>query len=136
MRKKVPVAEIMTRSPQTVHFGMKLSAVQQTMASGGFHHVPIVSGTELLGMISTTDLLRAAAETGDPGMTNGTLDHAPSIGETMSAGLTTVGPHDSIRHAAELLSRGQFHALPVVEGRDLVGIVTSTDLIRYLIAQY
>ncbi len=136
MRKNVPVAEIMTRSPQTVHFGMKLSTVRHTMETGGFHHVPIVSGTELVGMVSTTDLLRAAVESGDPTMTDGTLDRASSIAETMSAGLTTVGPHDSVRHAAELLSTGRFHALPVVEGRELVGIVTSTDLIRYLNAQY
>lgn len=136
MRKNVPVAEIMTRNPRAVHFGMPLSDVRHAMEAGGFHHIPIVSGTELLGMVSSTDLLRAAVEAGDPSMNDGTLNRATSIAETMTAGLTTVGPHDTIRHAAELLSSGRFHALPVVEGRTLVGIVTTTDLLRYLIAQY
>ena len=42
-----------------------------------------------------------------------------------------------MRSAAELLGEGTFHSLPVVddEGR-LQGLVTSTDVIRYLLAQY
>ncbi|MHA1571775.1 MAG: CBS domain-containing protein, partial [Alphaproteobacteria bacterium] len=42
-----------------------------------------------------------------------------------------------IRSAAELLSDGTRHSLPVVNGDgELVGIVTTTDLVKYLLAQY
>jgi CBS domain-containing protein len=45
--------------------------------------------------------------------------------------------HDAtIREVAEILSTKEFHALPVVDGSKLVGIVTTTDLIKYLLEQY
>jgi CBS domain-containing protein len=46
-------------------------------------------------------------------------------------------PHDgNVRQAAEILAEGGFHSLPVVSGGKLVGIVTSTDLIKYLLSQF
>ena len=44
---------------------------------------------------------------------------------------------DTVRQAAELLVEGSYHCVPIVEGDDtLVGIVTSSDVIRYLLDQY
>ncbi|NQV23974.1 MAG: CBS domain-containing protein, partial [Rhodopirellula sp.] len=40
------------------------------------------------------------------------------------------------RDAANVLAHSNFHSLPVVDGKKLVGLVTSTDLIRYLVDQY
>ena len=42
----------------------------------------------------------------------------------------------TIKEVAQILSKNEFHALPVVENDDLVGIVTTTDLINYLLEQY
>jgi CBS domain-containing protein len=42
----------------------------------------------------------------------------------------------TIREAAEILSQGNFHAVPIVHGTKLVGIVTTTDLIKYLLDQF
>jgi CBS domain-containing protein len=55
----------------------------------------------------------------------------------MSTKLITIKDSDTVRHASELLINGHFHSLPVVDGNDnIVGIITSTDLIRYLHEQY
>ncbi len=51
----------------------------------------------------------------------------------MQRGLVTIGSGQSIRKAAELLSTGSFHALPVVDGEGrLLGMVTSTDIARFV----
>ncbi|MCA9647487.1 MAG: CBS domain-containing protein, partial [Myxococcales bacterium] len=51
--------------------------------------------------------------------------------------LRTLKTTDSVRDAAGELAGGSFHALPVVDGENrLQGIVTSTDLVRYLLDQY
>jgi CBS domain-containing protein len=42
----------------------------------------------------------------------------------------------TIKSVAEILAKNEFHALPVVDGDELVGIVTTTDLLLYLINQY
>ena len=53
--------------------------------------------------------------------------------ELMQKDLVTLPVKSTIAEAAEALSEGTFHALPVVDGGgDLEGLVTSTDLIRYL----
>jgi CBS domain-containing protein len=42
----------------------------------------------------------------------------------------------TIREAAEILAKSEFHSLPIVNGGKVVGMVTSTDLIRYLVDQF
>ncbi|MBL0027190.1 MAG: CBS domain-containing protein [Saprospiraceae bacterium] len=48
----------------------------------------------------------------------------------------TVQHDDTIKEAAEILSLGSYHALPVLDGNDIVGIVTTTDLLVYLLKLY
>ncbi|MEP3389808.1 MAG: CBS domain-containing protein, partial [Reichenbachiella sp.] len=43
----------------------------------------------------------------------------------------TIGPEGTISEAADIFLKNHFHALPVVDGTRLVGIVTSTDLLKY-----
>jgi CBS domain-containing protein len=51
----------------------------------------------------------------------------------MKKNLVTIEINDTLRKAAHLLSDGMFHSLPVIDkDNNLIGIITSTDLIRYL----
>ena len=54
----------------------------------------------------------------------------------MAKKIKSVAPENTIKDVAELLAREEFHAVPVVEEGNLVGIVTTTDLIKYLLNQY
>ena len=61
------------------------------------------------------------------------LDHQFSIEKLMKKDLKTLSLKSTVADAAEILSDGSFHAVPVVDEKDdLLGLVTSTDLIRYL----
>lgn len=64
------------------------------------------------------------------------LDHTYRLKDVMKANPVTLPASSTVRDAAQLLSTQGFHALPIVEGKKLAGLVTSTDLIRYLIEQY
>ena len=139
MRQNEPVRKIMSKELITVHKGQKLSEVKALLAERGVHHVPVVSGEALVGMISSTDMMRisfASAFGQDPRSEAALLDATQAITDVMKTDLTTVTPATPIREAAELLSSGRFHSVPVVEDGNLVDMVTSTDLIRYLLAQY
>jgi CBS domain-containing protein len=139
MKRNEPVSNIMTADVTTVHVGQKLSDVRKLFAEGKFHHVPVVDGQRLVGVISTTDLIKLTFEAfgQDARAIDAILDHQFSIAQAMQTNLTVVGVKDTVRQAAELLSGGQFHSLPVVDVEgNLQGIVTSTDLIRYLLDQY
>ncbi|MBT8303071.1 MAG: CBS domain-containing protein, partial [Bacteroidia bacterium] len=54
----------------------------------------------------------------------------------MAKNLISVNSETTIKEVAEILSKREFHALPVVDGENLVGIVTTTDLINYLLEQF
>jgi len=90
-------------------------------------------------MLSYTDLLRisfADAVDDDEMDIDVTVYNMFSVEQVMARNLVKVSPDTTIREVAEILSTREFHALPVVEDELLVGIVTTTDLIKYLIDQY
>ncbi len=64
------------------------------------------------------------------------LDHTYKLADVMKKDPTTISVSGTVRDAAQILANADFHSLPVVDGRKLVGLVTSTDLIRYLVEQY
>lgn len=60
-----------------------------------------------------------------------------TIAQVMAKNLKSVSSGTTIKEVAEILTKNEFHALPVVDdGNELVGIVTTTDLIKYLLEQY
>lgn len=139
MKKNEPIKNIMTKAPVVVALGRKLSEVRAILDDHPFHHVPVVDGDRVVGMISHQDILRVAL--GDPGKMDKReldvmLDYALDLDSVMTWDPVTISPDDTVRKAAEVFAEGRFHALPVVEGGKLVGIVTSTDVVRYFLNQY
>lgn len=122
----------------TVHLGEPVSKVRKLLREHGIHHVPVVSGHELLGIISASDILRISFgdtfET-DERTVDATLDHTMTLEDVMQKNVRTLRKNATIRDAAEVLVKGDFHAVPIVDADDktLVGMVTSTDLIRHLL---
>ena len=135
MKKNQKIDQILTRETVTVHVGQKVSDVRKIFAKHGFHHVPVVSGKKLIGIVSASDILGISVEGvgSDERSMDAYIDHQFSIEGLMRKDLKTLTYKSTIADAAEVLSDGNFHAVPVVdENDDLVGLVTSTDLIRYL----
>ncbi|MEQ1850474.1 MAG: CBS domain-containing protein [Chthoniobacteraceae bacterium] len=130
----------MTTKLVTVHHGEPVSKVRQLIREHGIHHVPVVNGHKLVGIVSNSDVLRVSfgdAFKTDERAVDATLDHTMTIEQLMQKDPVSVRENAPIREAAQILSRGDFHSLPVVsDGHKLVGMVTSTDLIRYLLDQF
>jgi len=58
---------------------------------------------------------------------------AQTVGEIFSTELISISPSDPLSKAADIMSEHKLHALPVLEGKKLVGIVARIDIIRSLI---
>lgn len=138
MKRNVPVSTIMTKDPVAFHKGQKLSEVRKAMVDGGFHHAPVVDGTRLIGILSTTDLLSASYQYGtDSREQDAVLDHTVSIAELMSADPIALQDKHTVRDAAELLAEHAFHSVPITDDAgNLVGLVTTRDVLRYHLDQY
>jgi CBS domain-containing protein len=139
MKRNEPVSHIMSAHLITVHHGDPISKVRKLMQETGVHHVPVVSGENIVGIISWSDILRLSfsdAFNTDERAVDATLDHTRKIEDVMKKNPITIAQEGTIRQAAEILAEGNFHSLPVVQGQKLVGMITSTDLIKYLLDQY
>lgn len=139
MRKNEPITNIMSKAVISAEKGQPLSVISQLMSDHGIHHVPVLNAGELVGIVSFIDMMKLHLITCTvPEQTIGAIiDKQFSIADVMINDVVTVNEKDTVRTATEILSSGEFHSLPVVDGDNrLVGIVTSTDLIRYLSDQY
>ena len=139
MKKNEPISKIMSEEVKTVHLAQKLSTVREVLRENSIHHVPVVSGEKLVGILSATDMMELSfgAYGADSRSLDAILDHQFTIEGVMTTDITTINVKNTVREAAKILSSGQFHSLPVVDDNNLLkGIVTSTDLIQYLVDQY
>lgn len=139
MKHHDPISKIMSRNVITAHHGDPISKVRSLVREHGVHHIPVVNGDQLVGIITWTDILRVSfgdAFGADERAVDATLDHTLSLEQVMKKDPISLPETSTVREAAEILAQSDFHSLPVVNGGKLVGIVTSTDLIKYLLDQF
>jgi len=139
MKKNEPIRKLMSATVISIHHGEPLSHARKLMMEKGVHHLPVVSGDELRGLISWSDILRVSFGDvfgTDDRAVDATLDHTLTLEQVMTANPVTVTPQTTVHEAAEILCKGDFHCLPVIEDGKLVGILTSSDLLRFLAELY
>jgi CBS domain-containing membrane protein len=139
MKQKVPVSSIMTTNVVKLNITDDLTKAEMLFKKHHIRHIPVVNVNKIVGMLSYTDLLRISfvdAVDDEDEVVDVTVYNMFTVEQVMAKKLITVSPDTTIKEVAEILASKEFHALPVVEGNLLVGIVTTTDLIKYLINQY
>ncbi|MFB6099065.1 MAG: CBS domain-containing protein [Salinibacter sp.] len=124
---------IMSRDVVTVSPATALMEIRKRLYEGGFHHLLVVEDGDLLGVISDRDVLRALS----PFLDTYSEEHrdvqtlAQPASEVMRTDPVTVRPDTEIEDGARLLLDHNISSLPVVRNGDLVGIVTTKDLLSY-----
>ena len=138
MKKSVPVSSIMTKNVVKLNLSDDLTKAEILFKKHHIRQIPVVNGNVIIGMLSYTDLLRIsfADAIEDDDDVDTTVYNMFTIEQVMAKKLVSISPETTIKEAAQILASKEFHALPVCEGDLLVGIITTTDLIKYLIDQY
>jgi acetoin utilization protein AcuB len=113
------ISRLMTYQPTTVSSQDSLQTAATLMERGGFRRVPVVDGDNLVGIITDRDIRRHV----------GYLD-STKITAAMTADPKTVTPRMSVEDAARLMISHKIGGLPVVENGKLVGILTTTDVLK------
>ncbi|WOD44354.1 CBS domain-containing protein [Hwangdonia lutea] len=137
MRKTTPVSEIMTKNVIALTRSDNLDRAEMLFKRHNIRHIPVVTQESIIGMLSYSDLLRIsfADATNDERNVDAVVYNMFTIEQVMTKNLVSVTSDTSIKEVAEILAQKEFHALPVVDDSILVGIVTTTDLIKYLLKQ-
>jgi acetoin utilization protein AcuB len=113
------IGNLMTYQPKTLSSKDTVQTAAAMMKGGGFRRLPIVEDDRLIGIITDRDIRKH-------------LDHADSltIGEVMTTELKTMTPRMSVEDAARLMIKHKIDGLPVMDDGKLVGIVTTTDVMK------
>jgi acetoin utilization protein AcuB len=126
------VRDLMTTSPITVGPETPVLDARQLMIDKRFRHVLIADGPKLLGIVTDRDIrlnLPSPATSLSVWEINYLLARL-TVESVMTKSLVTVSPRQDTRDAARLMLDHKIGALPVVDGGQLVGIITETDLLR------
>jgi CBS domain-containing protein len=136
------LSDIMSRNMVVLHLRDGLSQAERLFKLHNIRHLPVMKGDKLIGMLSLTDLQRLsfadnfeAVNPNEAGVDRA-LYNMIGIAQVMTQQVESVQISQSIPEVAAILAKREFHALPVLEGDKLVGIVTTTDLIRLLAEHY
>ncbi len=135
MRTKRAVADIMTPNPVTVMPRNAIRTAINLMREGGYRRLPVVDRGRLVGIITDRDLRRAANSpfvVREQWYDNFILDHI-EVGSCMTPDPLTIEPSAPIADAVRLMRNHRIGGLPVVADGQLVGIITETDLLDFLI---
>lgn len=135
MNLYAPVRSIMTTNVITVDPSEPLFKVKEIFESNNIHHVPVVRSNKIVGLISKTDFLHFIR-----GIHHSTYDkfieksrlRSYKAEDIMTKGLAKMDPNDRINVALEVFKENLFHAIPICEDDELIGIVTTYDIINAL----
>jgi len=129
------VRDIMTTDLTTLREDEVLLDATLILARGGLRHIPILNGTKLVGIVTEKDvkhytpsILSGIA----PEEYNRLMETTP-LSKIMTRDPVTIRPGNSVAEAAQMLYDRRIGCLLVVEGGDLKGIITTTDMLKLLV---
>jgi CBS domain-containing protein len=121
------LSEIMTTDVYTTTLDTQLTEVAAAMVKGRFGSAMVLDGGWIAGIVTERDVLRAAAAGADP--------KSATVGEWMTKDPMTVPADLDAEEAVQIMASNGFRHLPVVDGRELRGIVSLRDVLRLRIAR-
>lgn len=129
------VAEIMTTDVVTIQPQNSIAVAIRLMRQGQLRRLPVVEAGALVGIVTSGDLRRItglASILKDPSQDNFLWHHIP-VANVMTRDPLSLAADAPVSEAARLLVANKIGGLPVVDAGQLVGIITTSDLLATLI---
>jgi CBS domain-containing protein len=124
------VADLMQTDVRTIQADAPVAEAIQLLADGHVSALPVLNAAgRLAGVISTTDILAAQAESGG-GEALSRVATDTTVGDLMTPHPKTIEPDAEVRLAAQEMLYLDVHRLLVVDKGRLVGVISQTDIVR------
>jgi CBS domain-containing protein len=130
------VKEIMAKEVSTLGRNHTVDLADEIMSLERIRHLPVLDDGRVVGVVSQRDLFRSALATalGYGEKAQKRLLRTLRVKEVMREPAITISPDATVKEATRLMLDKKIGCLPVVEGHTLVGIVTETDILRYVVS--
>jgi acetoin utilization protein AcuB len=134
-RRTAQVQDFMTPNPVVISPQTSLIDAYTVMCDNEIRRLPVVEQGELVGIITMSDILRSV-----PNLSEDETDTATrlllvtlSVVDLMTSEPVTISPDDTIQDAAELMLENQVSGIPVMQGDQVVGIITESDIFKLVV---
>lgn len=139
MKERRLIATIMTPDVVTLNVNDSLTKAEELFKTNNIRHMPVVSGKNIVGMLSYSDILRIGIpdlDSNDEKVVSTVYDMY-TLEQVMTKDVKTLRHNDYVKTAALVFSESDFRAIPIVDEEEkLVGILSTTDLIKFLLGQF
>jgi len=123
--KEILVADVMTRAPLTINPEASLLECAKKMVGNRTGSLVLVERKELKGFISQEDILWALVKKSKEDLKDiKAKDISPKK-------IITIRPELTVKEAIQKMKRSKFNRLPVLQGNELVGIITAKDILSF-----
>ena len=131
---KITVKEIMTKDVVAVAPTDRLVHARRQMMDANVGRLPVIDDDELVGMITSKDLMRAFIDfrKNVPEKYQKTQIKEVFVEDIMSSNPSYVSKEMSISEVSKIMMETGYNGLPVVEEGKVVGIITQTDILRLI----
>ena len=113
------IADVMTPQPWTVQLDDSLAIARRMIAERGIHHLPVLDGDEVVGMVTDRDLAHAANRLG-------------TVADVMVSA-HAVAMAAPIADVLDMMMAGGLDAVVVTSSEGVEGIYTASDAVRMLL---
>ena len=129
------VKALMTTEVSTLGRNDTLDVADDMMTLERIRHLPVLDEGQVVGVVSQRDLFRSALAValGYGENAQKKLLRTIRVKEVMHEPAITVSPEATAKEAIRLMLERKIGCLPVVEGHTLMGIVTETDILRFVV---
>lgn len=128
--KTTSISSIMTKNVVCVTPNQKIVDVKHIYEKQDFHHhIPVTENDKLVGMVSLIDFMYRIKGAGLDD--NNEVYSSLTVKDIMTPNPEFSSENASVQEVAEILSEGNFRALPIVENEKVIGIVSTADIIRF-----
>lgn len=129
------VSDMMTRFPKVIAGDVSVKEVNEIFERNNVRHLPVVGEQgELLGIISQTDLNRLVFGSFMPGDSkyDESMMNMLTLDDVMIRNPVSMSPQQTLEECIDVFTIGGFHAVPVVEDGELVGILNVVDVLKHM----
>lgn len=130
-----PVEKIMSKNLIVITEDEPLLNVEKIFNLHKIHHIPVVKKERLVGILSKSDFLFFKRGFNDHS-TDERIDlfrlKTHSVKDIMTKGIATLNQDERINVALEIFNENLFHAIPIMDGDNLIGILSTYDIIKHL----
>ncbi|BBB32617.1 acetoin utilization protein AcuB [Thermotomaculum hydrothermale] len=118
------VKEIMNKSPKLINSNTKLCEAYEIMQKNGIRHLPVIENGKLVGVVTDRDLRLATSR-----LAKKPFNPEDEVKKVMSSPVQTINANDPVEQAVRIMRELKIGCLPVIEGGEIVGLITVSDIL-------